>query len=557
MSDLDKKARLRRIVGWTSCFLTLASVTALGAILVVLASSSYVPASKQKLLIVAVSFDMLALLVFAGVAALLMKHVHGHTRIQAIRRLIVSASYGLLSILAVILTLVALVETRGSIGKNTPPRQRNELDTLSGTALTLCVLFVIFQIAFFMMTFAAPSTVEEITTSTGTERSFSSELKDSPQTNKSRDMFTPVDNGPMSPLTSTFSVTPPRRASIRNSVSNFLQPVIQPMSSKSRLIRQGSFVSSVSRHSRDDSWGNRAEEAFDTWEVSPIEEHTDTVPPPAAFPGTRLDPIPASRPASPAKPLNGPFPTYDVSPIEPPTLPFTTLPNTSVSSMSESRVPTPYAAQDNVSVTSIPYTITRKNSLPPHGAIGAMTRDGRKITPPGAHSRSQSRSHSRAPSMEPRPSSSRSARPSTEEGHIHPLFRTESPLPPPLTSPGTIVTASPWGGQVLAMPDQTFFSAAAQRKGSFSVPRPISPARPGSRGSNMVRSGSAQGFGQRPPMPTTGRMRSASNAGHGTRPALRSVRSEEAWGKGRLGAVDASMPPKVYPGLLERKHSAY
>ncbi|KAF2219285.1 hypothetical protein BDZ85DRAFT_268753 [Elsinoe ampelina] len=551
MQSYDSKARLRRVVGWTSCFLALASVTALGATLVVLASSNFVPSSKQTLLIVSVVFDMLALLVFAGVAALLMKHVHGRSRLQAVRRLVVIAAFAILSLLAIILTLVALVETRASIGRSVPIAQRNELNTLSGTSLSLCVLFLIFQIAFFMATFTAPAAVEEIATTTDTAGSFSSELKDSPQTNKSRDMFTPVEPAPMSPLTSTFSITPPRRASIRDSFTNFLQPVIQPMTSKSRLIRQNSVVSSASQHSRDDSWGNRAEEAFDNWEVSPIEEQIETTPPPAAFPGTRLDPIPASRPASPAKPLDGPFPAYEVSQVEEPMLPFASLPNHSQPSVEDTTVSVPFAMHDNASVRSIPYTITRKNSLPPHGAIGAVTRDGRKITPPG--------SHSRAASIEPRPSSSRSARPSTDEQHIHPLFRTESSLPPPVTSPGTIVTASPWGGQVVPMPDPTFFSpsTAASRQGSFSVPRPRSPIRPPSRGSPMVRSGSAQGFSLRPTGQVVGRMRSSSSAGHGARPPLRSVRSEEAWGRARVGAVDASMPPRVYPGIMVRKHSVY
>lgn len=35
------------------------------------------------------------------------------------------------------------------------------------------------------------------------------------------------------------------------------------------------------------------------------------------------------------------------------------------------------------------------------------------------------------------------------ELHIHPLFRSDSPDPPPVTTPGTVVMASPNAGQVI------------------------------------------------------------------------------------------------------------
>ncbi|QIX02305.1 hypothetical protein AMS68_007822 [Peltaster fructicola] len=38
---------------------------------------------------------------------------------------------------------------------------------------------------------------------------------------------------------------------------------------------------------------------------------------------------------------------------------------------------------------------------------------------------------------------------SSSQTHIHPLFRSDSPGPPPSTSPGTKVTASPYAGQVV------------------------------------------------------------------------------------------------------------
>ncbi|TKX19505.1 hypothetical protein C1H76_8354 [Elsinoe australis] len=533
-SSLEPRFQVRRVLGWTTCLLTLVSATALGATLVVLASSDSIPSSNQTLLTVAVVFDMLALLVFAGVAALLLKQLHGRALLNLIRRWMVCAMFWFLSLLAVVLSFAALGAARSSVSKTVPETQKSQLETLSAAAISLCVLFMLFQVVFFATTFVPPKSVQQQFTASGTEGSFSSELKDSPQTQKSRDMFTPVEPLPMSPLTSTFSSTPPRRASIRDSVTNFLQPVIQPMTSKSRLMRQSSFATSISHHSRDDSWGNRAEDAFDTWEVSPVEENPSPIAPPAAYPATRLDPIPASRPPSPAKPLDGPFPHYDDNNFSTASIP----------------IQIPQEAH------AVPYPLERKNSLPPHGAVGAV---GRKITPPGMHSRQPS--SDRRPSLSHRPSTS-------SENHIHPLFRTESPLPPPTTSPGTIVTASPWGGQIMP-PDPAFFT----RNGSVSS-HPDSPSymalqfpRPGSaqsgrqgspmlrthsaQGAGMSRSGSAQGYPRPGSSQGQGRMRSASTAGQAGRPALRSVRSMEAWGTRRdEGPVNASMPPRMYPGLV-------
>ncbi|KAI9818546.1 MAG: hypothetical protein M1827_000605 [Pycnora praestabilis] len=52
-----------------------------------------------------------------------------------------------------------------------------------------------------------------------------------------------------------------------------------------------------------------------------------------------------------------------------------------------------------------------------------------------------------SPSSHPRPPKRRSQ--SFNEDHIHPLFRTDSPTPPPTATPGTNVTAAPLGGRVL------------------------------------------------------------------------------------------------------------
>ncbi|KAI1202524.1 hypothetical protein F5X97DRAFT_319209 [Nemania serpens] len=53
--------------------------------------------------------------------------------------------------------------------------------------------------------------------------------------------------------------------------------------------------------------------------------------------------------------------------------------------------------------------------------------------------------------------------PSESELHIHPLFRTDSPGPPPATTPGTVVVAAPNAGQFI-----TGTSVMQMRNGSFS-----------------------------------------------------------------------------------------
>ncbi|KAF4975852.1 hypothetical protein FZEAL_7408 [Fusarium zealandicum] len=59
--------------------------------------------------------------------------------------------------------------------------------------------------------------------------------------------------------------------------------------------------------------------------------------------------------------------------------------------------------------------------------------------------RTRSRSYSPSPSKREQIS----PQPSMSELHIHPLFRSDSPTPPPIATPGTVVLASPNAGQVI------------------------------------------------------------------------------------------------------------
>ncbi|TVY54913.1 hypothetical protein LCER1_G006027 [Lachnellula cervina] len=82
--------------------------------------------------------------------------------------------------------------------------------------------------------------------------------------------------------------------------------------------------------------------------------------------------------------------------------------------------------------------------------------------------KTRSRSRSYSPSYTERNRNSRTSSPigSRSEAHIHPLFRTDSPDPPPTTTPGTMVTAAPNAGQLIS-DRASIRSAHRMRSGSL------------------------------------------------------------------------------------------
>ena len=91
------------------------------------------------------------------------------------------------------------------------------------------------------------------------------------------------------------------------------------------------------------------------------------------------------------------------------------------------------------------------------------------LEPP--RTRKRSRSYSPANSYKDLPRTARQASPeSPHEAHIHPLFRTDSPTPPPAATPGTVVTAAPGAGQVIS-DRSSIKSISRMRSGSL----PASP----------------------------------------------------------------------------------
>jgi len=205
-------------------------------------------------------------------------------------------------------------------------------------------------------------------------------------------------------------------ASPKSSARNSMQQVLRPITSRSRLVR-GSFMSGdTSMHStRPVSFDTvRQEDGFENWDTSGIADYRES--PCVQRSNYALETIPGSRPVSPAKPLDGPFPE-DSSSQE------TALPDSPL------QPPFPRRTSEASSM--------RSNSLP------------------------------------------RPRRPSTNQSHIHPLFRSESPVPPPVASPGTVITASPYAGQIVssdvALGPRMLHSTQGSRPGS------VTPSsRPGS-----------------------------------------------------------------------------
>ena len=197
------------------------------------------------------------------------------------------------------------------------------------------------------------------------------------------ELLTPVctQKGSLGSLPSpTFSTTSSQSL---KSWRESLQQVVRPVTSQTKLIgRHSCGRESKSSHSDAQSIDLTSQpDGFDTWDTSSVDSQArDTIMQSAPCRGTVLETIPGSRPASPARALEGTF--------------------------------SPLSSGRNSPALSLPPKIYADSSRPPSPALS--------------------------------------------EAHIHPLFRTDSPTPPPAATPGTIVTASPLSGQVITCPARPY-----------------------------------------------------------------------------------------------------
>lgn len=103
-----------------------------------------------------------------------------------------------------------------------------------------------------------------------------------------------------------------------------------------------------------------------------------------------------------------------------------------------------------------------------------------EVLQPPPPSRQRSRSYSSRPGSTSTVHSQRSAftqQVSRSEAHIHPLFRSDSPTPPPTATPGTVVFAAPNAGQVISDRQSIRSMQSVRRLRSESLPGVPSPLR--------------------------------------------------------------------------------
>lgn len=213
------------------------------------------------------------------------------------------------------------------------------------------------------------------------------------------------------------------RALWRDSVHH----VLHTRTSQNRLLsssRRSSFsrdssVLSNDTHSVATSLGH---DSFDNWDTSNIDTSLrEALAPTIPTRGRTLETIPGSRPSSPGKPLEGPFKeAQDLS--DSPASSIVERPTTGLSHRHER----PATAQSNYS---------KRTFIPP--------------------------------------ASPRARSPDISESHIHPLFRSDSPTPPPAATPGTVVVAHTNGGQTMPQPP---LRSASRVSGRISRPGSRNPS---------------------------------------------------------------------------------
>jgi hypothetical protein len=227
----------------------------------------------------------------------------------------------------------------------------------------------------------------------GPRDSVMSEMRDSHHST-SLQMLEPVlPHSPLAALPSpTFST---RSSHSLKSWRESLHHAIRPTNSRTRLISRTSFGPETrSVYSDAQSIATVSQpDGFDMWDTSSVDTQTREAVLHAPGRGTALEPIPGSRPVSPARPLDGPFPAVDEEPE-----------------------------------TGLP--------MPP------------KLCP----------DMSRPPS------------PAVSEAHIHPLFRSESPVPPPAATPGTSIVASPLSSQAITCPPRPYSRMRSHSRGASPSP---------------------------------------------------------------------------------------
>jgi hypothetical protein len=292
----------------------------------------------------------------------------------------------LLSCTALVITLILIILVKAKLEEVTQASLSGPVSNWSGQVsaqIAIWVVSCISQIVLYTSPYwrrQAPE-VQDVIVS-GPRDSVMSEIRNSPVR---RNLYMMEPTQPSSPLAAALPSSPTFSTRSSHSLKSFresLRHVVRPATSRTNLISRGSFTRDVrSIYSQSESFDNVSHsDGFDSWDTSSVSlQARDVVMQSAPSRGTTLDPIPGSRPTTPARALEGPF--------------LTELPE-----------------------------------------------EDEELTPPPK----MMHDISRPPS------------PAFSESHIHPLFRTESPVPPPEATPGTSILASPLSTQAISCPARSF-----------------------------------------------------------------------------------------------------
>lgn len=391
------------------------------AITTTLAATALATEATFPLAIIASLFEILALITLLVATGFFLRRVSRSLMIA------VWIPGALFCLIGSILALITLSSARSLERGNVPSKGLDDqyVHGLAGAGLAAAVIGIIPQVVFWTMTWprivqhsVLPVHDQLLPSQQVKQRSISLHLGSIGM--KQPGSFFGAQHQPTSQRSLSYShLTTSGRSSLRNSATESLRP----MTSKTRLILQTSFGSRTSRGTQpavgpDSQRARSIESDFEHWDTSRVKRSFETtsqrkpqVP--------RLEPIPGSRPVSPAHPLDGPFAGVD---------------NSESMSLRNFEPPVTDTDGETCSIANLPRLYMRQGSTP-------------SIASP--------------------------ASPTADQQHIHPLFRTESPVPPPLTSLRTVITASPYAGQIFS---PEFALQSPRLLGSSDGSRPSSPA---------------------------------------------------------------------------------
>jgi hypothetical protein len=367
------------VIAWSS--------TTTEAVLVILEASSF-SANQNSLLPVAAAASALNAISLCCIGGYTIQNVRRRNRAQGRSTLetLLATSSILLSGIALIVTIVLIILIKvvnwDDIIQNSSKGPVINWASVVSAQIALWAISCVTQIVLYTSPLwkkKAPK-VQVISVS-GPRDSVMSELRSS---QPSRNLFLMEPAQPSSPLAAALP-SPTFSSRSSHSLKSFresLRHVVRPATSRTTLISRTSFSRDArSIYSQSESFENVSHsDGFDSWDICSVPAQArDVVMQAAPSRGTTLEPIPGSRPTTPARALEGPF--------------LTELPE-----------------------------------------------EDEDLSPP--------------PKM--MPDYSRPPSPAVSEAHIHPLFRTESPVPPPEATPGTSILASPLANQAIACPARPF-----------------------------------------------------------------------------------------------------